>query len=107
MTNYIKDRRFDAKKCYFEQYGYPPNWGNNNQYVTQTPYPQFWNPPTTTQRSKVNTNAHNMGFCGQNRVGCTFTFFVPNSTAIDKFQARREGQIIMQDYPRFQFVSYI
>ncbi|OWF39283.1 fasciclin-1-like [Mizuhopecten yessoensis] len=110
MKNYLTDDRFTAKRCNFELYGYPPgydyasnsydnsnnNYGNNYQQTTFNPYSQQSNSYNPSNQ----VSQYDMGTCS----GCTFTFFVPNSTAIDYFQKTSIGMKIMRDTQRLQYL---
>ncbi|XP_033725389.1 fasciclin-1-like [Pecten maximus] len=122
MKNYLTDNRFTARRCYFEMYGYPPgydyssnsynnnnnnnnygnnnygnnNYGNNYQQTTYNPYGQQSNNLNPSNQA----SQYDMGTCS----GCSFTFFVPNSTAIDYFQKTSIGIKIMRDSQRLQYL---
>lgn len=77
-------------------------------------YISFCSSQANVNQSPCNTYPCNMlnhtldlGFCGSTTEACNFTVFVPNSSAIDNFMVSVDGQTIMRDTPRFQWVSYI
>ncbi|KAK3094568.1 hypothetical protein FSP39_003488 [Pinctada imbricata] len=83
-----------------------PSYCTNPAYQT---YPQCQQYPCVSSGGGLNpsgqaTTQYDMGYCGPAQSPCSITFFVPNSSAIDYFQLRNEGQRIMRDTPRFQFL---
>ncbi|XP_061190363.1 uncharacterized protein LOC133198258 [Saccostrea echinata] len=47
---------------------------------------------------------YDMGYCGSTSVACEFTVFVPNSSAIDYISVSLNGNRVMRDTPRFQYL---
>nr|XP_022310525.1 fasciclin-1-like [Crassostrea virginica] len=60
--------------------------------------------PCNTYPCNMLNHTLDLGFCGSTTEACNFTVFVPNSSAIDNFMVSVDGQTIMRDTPRFQWL---
>ncbi|XP_062591198.1 uncharacterized protein LOC134252705 isoform X1 [Saccostrea cucullata] len=104
-----------------------PQYANSQQCMscnggstTQCQYVSYCSDPSNANKSPCNTypcnmlngmntgsqgtSNYDMGYCGTTTVACEFTVFVPNSSAIDYFSVSLNGNRVMRDTPRFQYL---
>ncbi|XP_061190366.1 uncharacterized protein LOC133198263 [Saccostrea echinata] len=88
-----------ASQCQYISYCSDPNNANKSPCNM---YPcNMLNSLNTGLKGSSN---YDMGYCGSTTVACEFTVFVPNSSAIEYFSVSLNGNKIMRDTPRFQYL---